>query len=107
MRGNASFASSHIEMPNTTSVQTIRPIPGLTRKVPPLSEEDAAVMAMVDSIEGLEEESEQARDEAVEHAGLGEREAQPLDRSDLVAHLPLARDRLDHLAAAVADADPG
>jgi hypothetical protein len=40
-------------MPNTTSVQIIRPIPGLTRKLPPLSDEDsvAAVMAMVDSIE--------------------------------------------------------
>ena len=50
IRGKASLESSHIAMTNTTSVQTIRPIPGLTRKLPPLSEE-AAVMAMVDSID--------------------------------------------------------
>ena len=34
MRGNASFASRTIVNPNTSSVQTIRPMPGLIRKLP-------------------------------------------------------------------------
>ena len=53
----------------------------------------------------LEDVGEQAGDEAVEEHGLGEREAQPLDAGDLVAHLGLAGDRLDHLAEDDADAD--
>jgi hypothetical protein len=35
MRGNANLASSHIEMPKTSSVQIIRPTSGETRKLPP------------------------------------------------------------------------
>jgi len=54
---------------------------------------------------GLEEEGEEAGHEAVEHACLREREAQPLDGGDLVAHLGLAGDGLDDLAEDVADAD--
>src|SRR3954469_3547107 len=113
IRGNASLASRNIATKNTISVQIIRPTPGLTRKLPPLSDEDdeAAVTVTVARVEnirsGLEEEGQQAGHEAVEHAGLGEREAQPLDRRDLVAHLGLAGDRLDHLAEDVADADAG
>src|SRR3954447_20974106 len=42
-----------------------------------------------------------------EEARLGEREAEPLDRGDLVAHLRLAGDGLDHLAEDDADADAG
>ena len=49
----------------------------------------------------------QARHEAVEEARLGEREAEPLDAGDLVAHLGLAGDRLDDLAEDDADADAG
>src|SRR4051794_6109806 len=52
-----------------------------------------------------EEERDQAEDERVEHDRLGEREPQPLDARDFVAHLRLAGDRLDHLAEDVADAD--
>ena len=55
----------------------------------------------------LEEEGDQARHEAVEEARLGEREAEPLDRRDLVAHLGLAGDGLDDLAEDDADADAG
>src|SRR3954454_285990 len=88
-------------MPNAISVQIITPAPGLTRKSPP---PDAVTSAPI----GLrEEERDQAEDERVEHDRLGEREAQPLDRRDLVAHLGLAGDRLDHLAEDVADPDPG
>src|SRR3954447_21956398 len=47
---------------------------------------------------GLEEEGDQARHEPVEEARLSEGKAQPLDRGDLVTHLRLASDRLDHLA---------
>src|ERR1700733_14343051 len=55
----------------------------------------------------LEHVREQACDEAVEEHGFGERESQPLDAGDLIAHLGLARDRLDHLAEDDADADAG
>src|SRR5215207_6591566 len=110
IRGNASLARITMAATKTTSVHTIRPMPGLTRKLPPPSSSAAmtVTLAMVESIgSGLQEEGQQAGDEAVEHAGLGEREAQPLDRRDLVAHLGLAGDRLDHLAEDVADADAG
>src|SRR5881409_2375261 len=50
---------------------------------------------------------EQAADQAVEHDRLGEREAEPLDALQLTAELGLARDRLDHRAEDVADADSG
>ena len=37
MRGNATFASTYSEMPKTSSVQIISPMPGVTRKLPPSS----------------------------------------------------------------------
>src|SRR5215210_4308797 len=96
----------NIETPNRNSVQTISPTLGLTRKLPPLSSSAWAKMT-VERVIGLEEEGDQARHEPVEEARLGEREAQPLDAGDLVAHLGLARDRLDHLAEDDADAHAG
>src|SRR5215211_3788766 len=55
----------------------------------------------------LEEEGDEARHQPVEEARLGEREAEPLDRGDLVAHLRLAGDGLDDLPEDDADADAG
>src|SRR4051794_22793805 len=55
----------------------------------------------------LEEERDQAEDKRVEHDRLGKREAEPLNARDLLAHLRLAGDRLDHLSEDVADADAG
>src|SRR3954447_20491341 len=98
--GDADLRSSMIVMPNAISVQIITPTPGWTRKLPlPAAVTCRALIALT------EEERDQAEDERVEHDRLGEGEAQPLDRGDLVAHLGLARDRLDHLAEDVADAD--
>ena len=37
MRGNATLERMNIEMPKRNSVQTISPMPGLTRKLPPSS----------------------------------------------------------------------
>src|SRR3954468_6886588 len=91
-------------MPNPLSVQIITPMPGWTRKFPP-PDDAAMVMWCRAPIRLREEEGDQAEDERVEHDRLGEGEAEPLDRRDLVAHLGLARDRLDHLAEDVADAD--
>src|ERR1041385_6817490 len=90
-----------METPKTSSVQIISPTLGVIRKLPPL--DSAAKGAVI----GLEEEGDQARHQAVEEAGLGEREAEPLDRGDLVAHLRLAGDGLDDLAEDDADADAG
>src|SRR5215218_4815789 len=87
----------NIDTPNRNSVQTISPTLGLTRKLPPLSSSAWAKMT-VERVIGLEEEGDQARHEPVEEARLGEREAEPLDAGDLVAHLRLTRDRLDDLA---------
>src|SRR4051794_24157812 len=101
IRGNATFASTSSVTPKTTSVQIISPTFGLTRKLPP--ESSAAIRGAI----VLEEEGDQARHEPVEEAGLGEGEAQPLDGRDLVAHLRLAGDRLDHLAEDDADAHAG
>src|SRR5688500_2728936 len=104
MRGKATFASTYIETPKTISVQIISPLPGETRKLPPpLS---AAKMTGEVTRSLLEEEGDQARHEAIEEARLGEREAEPLDRRDLVPHLGLARHGLDDLAEDDADADP-
>src|SRR3954451_14802913 len=103
MRGNASRRRTSSVMPNAISVQTITPRPGWTRKLPP--PEAVTVMSCKLAIRLGEEEGDQAEDERVEHDRLGEREAQPLDRGDLVAHLGLAGGRLDHLAEDVADAD--
>src|SRR5918996_3067527 len=81
---------------------------GETRKLPPSSSPSAAVAMMRgSSVIGLEEERDQTRDEAVEEAGLGQREAEPLDAGDLVAHLGLARHGLDDLAEDDADAHAG
>src|SRR5215211_2414809 len=102
MRGNASFASTYMEMPKTSSVQIMSPTPGVTRKLPPLS--SAAKMTGEVTLSLLEEEGDQARHQAVEEARLGEGEAEPLDRRDLVPHLGLAGDGLDDLAEADADA---
>src|SRR3954451_5425129 len=95
-------------MPNAISVHTMSPSPGVTRKLPPSSFEAARtrVTPMSDTAAiDLEEECDQAEDERVEHDRLGEREPKPLDARDLLAHLRLARDRLDHLAEDVAHAD--
>src|SRR4051812_47776422 len=54
-----------------------------------------------------EDVREDRAEQAVEHDGLGEREAQPLDALQLAAQLGLAGDRLDHRAEDVADADAG
>src|SRR5688500_13597629 len=96
-----------MEMPKTSSVQIISPMSGETRKLPPSSSPPASVAMMSRSVIGLEEERDQARDEPVEEACLGEGEAEPLDTGDLVAHLRLAGHRLDDLAEDDADADAG
>src|SRR3954462_369144 len=97
--GNANLRSSRIVTPNAISVQIITPTPGLTRKSPP-----PAAMTLSEPIVLREEEGDQAEDERVEHDRLGQGEAQPLDRRDLVAHLGLAGHRLDDLAEDEADA---
>src|SRR3954453_8838150 len=96
MRGKATFQSSRNVSPKTSSVHSISPTFGLTRKL------SAAMTCMA-----LEEEGDEARHEPIEEARLGEREAEPLDAGDLVAHLRLAGDRLDHLAEDDADAHAG
>src|SRR5271165_2264384 len=55
----------------------------------------------------LEEEGDEAAHQAVEERRLGKREAEPLDRGDLVFHLGLTRRGLDHLAEQHADASAG
>src|SRR3954463_12123419 len=104
MRGNASRRRISSVMPNAISVQIITPMPGWTRKFPP-PDDAAMVMWCRAPIRLREEEGDQAEDERVEHDRLGQGEAEPLDRRDLVAHLGLTRDRLDHLAEDVPDAD--
>jgi hypothetical protein len=75
------------------------------------ADEEAAASALLGCCEQdphrLEEERDQAEDERVEDDRLGEGEAEPLDARDLLAHLGLAGDRLDHLAEDVAHADAG
>src|ERR1700722_8213200 len=56
---------------------------------------------------GDDERGQEAGHEAVEEAGLGEGEAQPLQLRDLVSHLRLAGGGLDRLAEDDADADAG
>src|SRR3954463_317628 len=90
-------------MPNAISVQIITPMPGWTRKFPP-PDDAAIVISCRAPIRLREEEGDQAEDERVEHDRLGQGEAQPLDRRDLVAHLGLAGHRLDDLAEDEADA---
>src|SRR5262249_10658751 len=64
-----------------------------------------------DSTRGAGAKNEDVREDraeqAVEHDGLGEREAEPLDALELTAELRLAGDRLDHRAEDVPDADAG
>src|SRR5438270_4751043 len=86
--------------PKAISVQIITPMPGVTRKFPLF---DAATMLGSPAIALAQEERDEAEDEGVEDDRLRESESEPLDRGDLVAHLRLARDRLDHLAEDVAD----
>src|SRR5215203_1173040 len=100
-------------MPKASSVQIISPRLGLTRKLPPSSSPPLScamrsklAMSPANPI-GLEEEGDQAEDERVEDDRLGEGEAEPLDARDLLAHLGLPCDRLDHLSEDVAHADPG
>src|SRR5919109_358903 len=81
------------------SVQIISPRLGLTRKLPPPFARKTSI--------ALEEEGDQPEDERVEGHGLGQRDAEPLDARDLLAHLRLPGDRLDHLAEDDSDADPG
>src|SRR4051794_24995897 len=100
IRGKASLFSRYSVMPKASSAQIISPSSGLTRKLPPPPCSAASRVVI-----GLEEECDQAEDERVEDDRLGEREAEPLDARDLLAHLRLAGDRLDHLAEDVADAD--
>src|SRR6185437_13380208 len=86
------------------SVQIISPTSGLTRK---LLDSSVVVAWAMTSIRLTEEEGDEAEDERVEHDRLGQGEAQPLDRGDLVAHLGLAGHRLDDLAEDEAHADAG
>src|SRR4051794_37055229 len=84
-------------MKNATIVQIIRP--GVTWM--------RALLASISSASSNQDVGEQAADEAVEHDGLGEREAEPLDALQLTTELGLTRDRLDHRAEDVPDADAG
>src|ERR1700689_1265324 len=106
MRGKASFESRYIVATNTSSVQTISPMPGSIRK-PPLEATTCApgarsvampwtgVCAREQRTGLADERGEEAGHEPVEEARLGQCEAQPLQLRDLVAHLRLAGDRLD------------
>src|SRR5215204_1118970 len=112
MRGKASLLRRNSVIPNAASVQIISPTFGLTRKLPPPSSSPPPVscairtrLPMSPTRSISEEEGDQAEDERVEDDRLGEGEAEPLDARDLLAHLGLAGDRLDHLAEDVADAD--
>ena len=100
MRGNTAFVRMNSEIANTTSVQIVSPTLGV------ISQELDARNTAVGSV-GLEEEGDEAADQAVEEGCLGEREPEPLDRGDLVSHLRLAGHRLDHLAEQHPDAGTG
>src|SRR5829696_7741458 len=52
MRGNATFQRMNIDTPNRNSVQTISPMPGSTRKLPPLSSSACAKMTVGRPIRG-------------------------------------------------------
>src|SRR5581483_4346616 len=107
MRGNASLLRTHMVNPNTISVQIISPSPGETRKLPESATGSWVAIEPTGPIGLREEEGDQAEDEGVEGDGLGEREAQPANRLELVLHLRLPGDRLDLLAEDEPDADPG
>src|ERR1700752_4776966 len=55
----------------------------------------------------LEHVRDEAGDEPVEEARLGQSEAEPLDARDLIGHLRLARERFADLAEDDANADTG
>src|SRR4051794_6280486 len=110
IRGKATLLSTYIVIPKTSSVQIIRPRFGETRKLPPESLAASGVSVAIwvtGSIAGLEEERDQAEDERVEGDGLGQGEAEPADRLEVVLHLRLAGDRLDLLTEDEADPDAG
>ena len=107
IRGKANLPSTHIVIPNRTSVQIISPSPGETRKLPPSPRAAASGDRAERGHRPTEEERDQAEDERVEGDRLGEREAEPADRLQLVLHLRLAGDRLDLLAEDEPDADAG
>src|SRR5215212_11719581 len=81
------------------SVHSITPTLGVTRKFPLSSAASTNGIAL-----RREEEGDEAKDERVEHDRLGQCEAEPLDRGDLIAHLRLTGHRLDDLAEDEADA---
>src|SRR5689334_11511233 len=108
--GKATLLNTHIVTRNRTSVQIIRPRPGLTRKLPPSlfsAARGTAAMWPSSSIDLREEEGDQAEDEGVEGDRLGQREAEPADAFQVAFHLRLAGDRLDLLAEDETDADTG
>ena len=74
------------------------------RKEPPEANGMCAASA---GIVGLEEEGDEPADEAVEEAGLGEREAEPLVTLDVGAQLGLTGLGLDRGAEHGADAGTG
>src|SRR5215211_9142200 len=104
MRGKATLLRTHIVNTNRTRVQIIKPRPGETRKLPP-EPGGRGEDAKPSSTALREEERDQAEDERVEGDRLGEREAEPPDRLQLILHLRLAGDGLDLLAEDEADAD--
>src|SRR3954454_9715172 len=93
MAGQAYLRSTNIAIRNASRLQMIRPTFGRTRKLELSSSADCACARTnmpSDVIELAQEEGDKAEDERVEHDRLGQREAQPLDRGGLVAHLRLA-----------------
>src|SRR4051794_8436042 len=84
MRPNARRRSRKKVIANAITVQTMRP--GTTEMRP----------AKGAAVEQDQDVGEQPADQAVEDAGLGEREAEPLDAGELAAELGLAGDGLDH-----------
>src|SRR5581483_11052522 len=103
IRGSAKRESTNRVSPNAISVQIISPSAGETRKLP--LEDASGISAAIWGV--LEEERDQPEDERVEGDGLGQREAEPADRLQLVLHLGLARHGLDLLAEDDADAHAG
>src|SRR4051794_29633207 len=107
MAGHAHLRRTKNATRNASTVQIISPTLGLTRKLEFSSVVVVAASGVTSASICLlaQEEGDEAEDEGVEHDRLGQREAEPLDRGDLVAHLGLTGHRLDDLAEDVADAD--
>ena len=91
--GNTYLRSMKKTIPNTTSTQIISPTLGVIRNEP----DDAIGMCAAADISDLEQEGcDEPADEAVEEAGLGQGEAEPLVALDVLAQLRLTglgRDR--------------